>query len=151
MRLGVLIKTLGMSQQSFNITQEGNAIASSRGDIDLTVFFADHDKIPTFCKFALMQNNQLWGYKGPVICTDVDLAKILIRCPTPSKKYLYMWNLEWLYIHRPYREWASIIMNDDIELLARSPAHYDVIKKCWKKPVMILEDFNHEQLIDLAS
>ncbi len=150
MKLGVLTKTLGMSQQSFYIAQEGNALASSEHDIDLVVFYGDHDKIPMFCKFSLMQDCQIWGYNGPVISTDTDLAKILIRCPSLTKRYLYVWNLEWLYIHKPYREWADVFMHDDLHLIARSPMHYDIIKSCWKEPCMILEDFNHEQIATLA-
>ena len=150
MRLGVLIKTLGISQQGLFLTLCGNKLAQERGDIDFTVFYEDHDKLPLFVQFCMMQNSNIWGFNGPLIATDLQLAETLLACPSPTRKLLYVWNLEWLYDIGSFGKNTAVYLNDELELIARSQAHYDIIKKCWKEPSMIVEDFDYEAISKIA-
>ena len=55
-----------------------------------------------------------------------------------------------MYSQLPYSYLRSIYQNDSIKLLARSQDHAHIIGQCWKPVTAILENFNHEQIMELS-
>jgi len=150
MRLGFLTKTLGTSQSGVYMAAQSNELVALRPDIELIVFYEDYDRVPMACNFSLMQNRQAWNYKGILIATDVECGRLLSGLVGPVKKFLYVWNLEWLYQIRPFEYYSAAYQNDDIELIARSNSHADLLTRIWKKPTYVIEDFNHETLAEIV-
>ena len=147
---GVLIKSWGISQQSFYLMKNLNLLHSLNTYLDVVVFFRDNPvpgKIPLF---ASLSEYEAWGFNGPVLATDLYTAERLIACPRPHPKYFYIFDLEWIY--QPltkFKEKSNIYNNDQLQLIARNQYHFDIIKKVWREPVAIIDDFNHIELTKL--
>jgi hypothetical protein len=102
--------------------------------------------LPLLCCHMYMQ--QAWGFKGTLISTDITTTIILDKCLTTRKKIFYVFDLEWItQSNKPYSLFKSIYDNPEISLLARSSSHFDILKKTWKTPIGILNEYNHEELI----
>jgi len=150
MELGVFIQSPDTQQMGLSLFEEGSRL-TDHTNINLVVFYHNYGTIPLKPSFTMLQSSQIWGFEGPIISTDYNTSRFLIKCPTPRKKYYYVWNLDWIYKIRSW-EANSIVMQDDgLELIARSQEHYDIISELWKKPTCIMEDFNYETLETLAS
>ena len=60
-------------------------------------------------------------------------------------------DLEWLYQRAPYSAFENIYLNEEVEIVARSQEHSDIIESCWKKPSTIIEEFDHEAISRFVS
>lgn len=150
MKLGILTNKVDISQLGVTLTAEVNALVISKG-IDVIVFHHDWEIVPAIPHFAFLQEKEVWGFDAPVIATNVFQAEKLIRAPRPTRKYLYVWNLEWLYEDTDYNIYAHIYQHDNLELIARSVSHAQIIEQCWKKPAFIMDDFDHNVLERIAT
>jgi len=146
MRLGILIKKFGRDDRSKLLISNLNKLKH----LDITVFYNEHDIIPELPLFAIMQHEYLWGFKGPVVATDIFTASCLIKAPGPTYKYLYIWDYEWITSGMSYESLQGVYQSNTISLITRNDTQFKVVEKCWKKPVTIIEDFNHEQLARIA-
>jgi len=151
MKLGIMIDSLGASQLACTAISEINKANSFKDFyVDINVFFHKNDKMLLPSRFAIFQEQQAWGFDGPVFATELSNAKTLLNCPCPTKKFFYVWDLEWIYNMFYYEVLAEIYLNPNLHLVARNQYHFNFIKNCWKEPVAIIEDFNHEKIIKLA-
>lgn len=151
MKAGILIRSLGMNQMSYQMTTQLNQISQLPDYWDISVFYNEYEPIIGTPFFACYQQIGVWTFDGPVMATDLTTAKILINALRPPKKYFYLWNLEWLYQPHAVAELQNVYCHPKLELIARSQEHADLISKLWKKPVAIIEDFNYEQLTQTLS
>tara|TARA_R110000824_G_scaffold7728_2_gene34974 strand:+ start:15285 stop:15740 length:456 start_codon:yes stop_codon:yes gene_type:complete len=143
-KLGILLDSPGKTQEFQSLSTELNKLSCS--DIDIIVFYAEYGIIPTQTNFALMQMVYAFDYDGILISTNhytTSIMKNVLRC---KKKFFYVWNLEWIYKPLNFSQIESLYTSPDINLLARSKSHADVLERTWQKPVAIIEDFNHEQI-----
>lgn len=147
MRIGLAIESLGISHLAMVLTKELNEIGNLDKYVDAIVFYHRYDKLLKPPLFAMLQEEEMWGYDAPVVATNLNSAKTLLFCPKPTKKFFYVWDLEWMYGLYNVDEMAKIYCNPDLHLIARSESHADIIGQCWKPPIDILEDFNNEELI----
>lgn len=150
MKLGIMVGSLGMSQMSYSLTSEVNKMNNLTEYVDAIIFYNRYERIIMPPRFAMLQEQQAWGFDAPVISTDLTTTQRLINCPRPKKKFFYIWNLEWLYTKYNYDSLSSVYLNEEVELIARNEYHYKVIENCWKTPVATIKDFNHEQIIRLV-
>ena len=150
---GIMVDRVDLSQQGVSLSLALNQIESEYADIDAVVFTGEASRLPTLARFAIFQQFECWSYQHPVIATNINTAQILSKCPCPTKKYFYVFDLFWIYLFTQpaYQVLQSIFQNDDIALIARSQSHYDVLTKIWQEPVAILEDFNYKQLLDILN
>ena len=149
MRAGVAVNSLGISQMAFEVTKQINNIKNLDEYWDIIVFYHTYDRIINSPLFCMLHEQELWGFDGPVIATDLSTADRLLKCPCPTKKFFYMWDLEWLMSQYDVDLLASVYMNPELDLIARSEHHASIIKDCWKEPVATIEDFNYEQITSL--
>ena len=145
--LGIIVDWLGQNQRSYTIIDEMNEAVNFVCPI---VFFVDNKELPLRkCKFAMMDVQEVWAFPHSVIATSVETAKILLECPLPTKKFFYMWDLDWLYKNGDFQEYRQIYR--ELTPIVRCEEHAQVIRKCWlQQSVKVIEDFNHEQIIELS-
>ena len=148
---GILINKIDLSQQGVTLSLALNQIESDYCDIDIVVFNGEAAKLPTVGRFAMFQQSEAWDFAGPIMATSIETAQLLAKCPYPTKKYFYMFDLDWIYLYTSpaYRVLQDVYQNDDIDLVVRSKTHYDVVSRIWKTPKYILEDFDYKQLIEI--
>lgn len=146
MRAGIVVDALGISQMSLQLITELNKLNKLDYYLDVIVFYHRYDTLLKSPHFAMLQEQEMWGYDAPVMATTLATAHRLLHSAKPTRKLFYVWDLEWMFKTYETSALAKIYCNPAIDLVARSSTHYDILTKCWKKPAYILEDFNYEQL-----
>jgi hypothetical protein len=146
-RTGFLIKSMGASQQAVYLVSEMNVLVAQEPNHSVCAFYRNPDPLTIQPLFALLSVYDAWSFDGIAIATDIDSAEILLKCPSPKKKFFYVWDMEWtLKDHFKFKEMNHIYNNPELELIARSESHYDIIKRLWKKPITIINEYNNEQI-----
>ena len=82
-----MVKSLGTSQLSYSILKETKKLVYLDKYIDPVIFYNTYDKPILQPSVALMQENEICGFRGPIISTDISSAEKLIKCIGPSDKY----------------------------------------------------------------
>jgi hypothetical protein len=91
-----------------------------------------------------------WNYDGVLISTSLPTTVILGSNIRAKKKYFYVYDLEWMFLQKPiFKQINGLYNNPDIELIARSQSHYDLLTKLWKEPVAIVDNFKYTDLMKL--
>jgi len=149
-KAGILVKKVDNSQLGYYVTKAINHIAENFVNTDVVVFAREHVVPPVMPLFSTMPETDIWGYDAPVIATDLETARVLIDSCGPTKKYFYVWDLEWLRLGEfSHKQLSDIYNNEEIELIARSNRHYMIIKECWKEPSFVMSDFNPSTLMEV--
>ena len=149
-KAGIMLIKVDNSQIGYYATKSLNYIAEKQVNVDIVMFVKEHAVHPVIPLFATMSETDIWGYDAPVIATDLASARTLLSSSGPTKKYFYVWDLEWLRLPEYNHEELSKIYNDEnIELIARSDRHYMLIKECWKEPAYVMPDFTPNMLMGI--
>jgi len=147
MKLGIATNSIFRFQLTNNIFNSLNRLSSEDIDLDCYLFREVFSPFPMQPNFSIMSLVDMWGFDGTVIATDIPSVDKLLGCPCPKRKLFYVWNLEWVFQGNPLiKNLERFYLNNEIQLIARSKSHFDVISSVWKSPIGILEDFNYEQL-----
>jgi len=149
MQLGIVVNSLNISQHTSLLIQQLNAIKNTDEYIDIALFYDDYDISIFNPHFGIFPQKHMWSFSGPVLATNLKTAQKLINCPAPTKKFFYVWDLEWIHMPTNFVETLDIYCNDKIELIARNEQYFSILEQQWKKPIGIVEDFNYEQLITI--
>ncbi len=146
------INTLGILINSFEVSQMSISILHNLKRIKNVVPYVFYNELPEFylkdLSFTTLSSRETYGYQGYTIATSLYTARQLLECPSPKKKFFYVWDFEWTMKQYNYNEIQDIYLNDELTLIARSEYHKKLIDNCWKQSI-IIEDFNHEQLTRL--
>ena len=146
-KLGILIHQLSGSQQFVSMCHNLNNICKNNREIDVVVFFNDLGKNSQINEFAIMQSVEALDYDGILIATDNITAHLLDNCICATKKYFYIWNIDWHIQNRPVNNIQNIYLNPNTELIARSKDHAKLISRVFREPKYIIEEFDHEEII----
>lgn len=143
----ILVNSLDVSQLSISLCKNLNEVLTKTPYLDTIVYYQTWGKLPFAPQFAMLMEREFWGAQGVAISTDIKTTEKLIKCPGPTKKFFYVWNLEWLNMQNiDYDRMNNVYNNDGIELIARSIYHAALLEMVWKKPAFIMEDFEPETL-----
>jgi hypothetical protein len=142
LKFGVMVNSVDMSQKCFYLVKHLNDLVDADYMFSPIVFYKEYAQGIDVNRFCTLLEQQVWGYSGVVIATSIETAETLIQCPCPTKKFFYVWNMEWLYDQYSYSKLAHVYLNDELELIARNNEHASVIEKCWKKPKYIMDNFD---------
>ncbi len=152
---GIMVRNLDMSQFGVFLMDNVNSLLDEYGDnLDILVFYEGWGKLPMSPRFCSLMEREVWGLDGVVMSTDIKTTQRLIQCPGPTKKFFYVWNLEWLGLQQngvDYSWLHDIYCNPAIELVARSNNHARLLEKIWKKPAFIMEDFDKTVLKEILT
>lgn len=151
MKAGILVESLGMSQKAYEIIRSLNQLEGLDEYWDMMVFYLEFDRFILPPKFALMNMVEAYGLDAPLISTSINTTKISLKCVRPTKRFFYVFDMEWTSSMHDVDELLDVYMNPKVELIARSADHAKVLEQCWKKPIDIIENFNYEKLTKLIS
>ena len=102
-------------------------------------------------QFATMGINEIWSFNGPIIATSVSTALSLLKSHSATKKYFYVWDLEWTRPHG-HDFLYNIKAFKNINLIARSDEQAEAIKNYCNIDVSgIVEDFNLQELYKVTN
>ena len=145
MDIGFFVDNLGPSQFSFELIHESNKLLKANPSYSVTAFTRQVDILISQPNFPIQMQFNAWGWKGIAIATSYNSARVLKNVYSPKRKFLYVWNLDWMSSTKNVTHYMDIY-DSDLDLIARSEEHYEILKTMWKEPLEIIEDFNYEQL-----
>lgn len=98
-------------------------------------------------KVPILHLNQSKFFYGNLFLFDIQSAIISKSFPNIHKRYYYATDIPWeKNTSGDYREWKEIFDQKNIEIVAQNQHIHDIYEICWKKPILIAEDFTYENL-----
>lgn len=150
-KLGIITDDLNIAQKGYYLIQELNQVIKKRSNLPVCCFRGTITPLPLQPYFPLYPQKLCWTFHGALIATEIETAYKLLTCWRATQKLFYIWNLEWQYFqYVTWKELHHIYDNDDLDLIARSQAHADILTKIWKKPKYIMDNFNHKVLLEIV-
>lgn len=144
-----VVGDLGPSQKSFYFIKNFNEL-SKNPNFSCSAFVCNIGVPVTKPLFSCSSVSFFSDYFGIAISTTIAEADMLLKSSNNSKKYLYLWDIEWLVRTMNYSQVCSILMDERLNIIARSESHAKIIENfCNKKPIGIVEDWNRDQLLTL--
>jgi len=149
MNIAAIVKNLGPSQCNFFLVKEFNKLSEDCSNS--CSVFVNNVTIPvTDPCFSCPIVTFLPQFSGSCIATSISTANQLLECTGTTKKFLYIWDLEWLNNPASYSETIKIMSNKKINLIARSNSHAGVINNFCNRDVCgIVEDWDKDQLLNI--
>jgi hypothetical protein len=147
MNIAAVIEHLGPSQKSFYLIKEFNK-AINRKDMCVSVFFQKSTVPVVPLMFSSKSVSFLSGFHHNAVCTTISEADMLLKSSNNANKYLYLWDLEWLYLPQNYNSICNVLLDDRLSIIARSESHAQLIENfCNKRPIGILDNWNLNELV----
>lgn len=146
--ISAVIEDLGTSQKAFYLIKEFNKI-SSNVNVCASVFF-ERPTIPvTKPLFACRSISFLSAHNGTSIATTIQEADRLLKSNNSAKKYLYLWDLEWLEQPVYFSAACSVLRDERLGIIARSKSHAHAITNfCNKEVCGIVDNWNTSRLME---
>lgn len=147
--IAAVLEDLGPSQKSFYFIKNFNELARDT-NFSCSAFVCNIGVPVTKALFSCSSVSFFSDYLGTAIATTLTEADMLLKSNNNSKKYLYLWDMEWLVRPMNYSQVCNILLDERLKIIARSKSHAQIIENfCNKKPIGIVEDWNKEQLLTL--
>ena len=150
MQISSIVDDLGPSQKNFYMIKEFNKAAMSK-DMSVSAFY-NNPMIPvTKPHFSCRNISFLSGYEGIAIATSILAADTLLKSHNDSKKYLYLWDKEWLIRPVNFAVACNILLDNRLQLIARSESHATIINHfCNKQLSGIVDNWNMGELLKIT-
>ena len=150
-KLAAIVNNLGPSQKCFYLIKEFNKAAMSK-DMSISTFYERPIVPVTTPHFSCRNISFLSGYNGIAIATSLFEAATLLKSHNNSKKYLYLWDIEWLIRPVNFAVACNILLDDRLKLIARSESHATVINHfCNKQLSGIVDNWNINELLKVTT
>jgi len=145
-KISAILDTLSASQNSFYLIKEFNKLQEDN-QYSPVCFYSNLSATPIKTHFACMNISYYSRFDGVTIATSIDTANTAIKTNNNSKKFLYLWDVEWIRKPMDFNYVNSVLSNDDIAIISRSNSHSDLIKNyCNKEVAGVVQDWDMEQL-----
>lgn len=149
--IAAIFDDIAVSQSSFSFIKSFNALSNNNNAV--YCFYNNISAPPMQPLFSIMNiyyanlfNN------GHMIATTLNNAKTLLNIHSSVKKYLYLWDLEWVRYRLDFSYTNSILKNPNINIIARSQSHADIIQNYTNQTIKhILDDWNPDQLLEIIN
>tara|TARA_B100000745_G_C19904521_1_gene303160 strand:+ start:113 stop:571 length:459 start_codon:yes stop_codon:yes gene_type:complete len=147
--IGILKSSINDSDQNFFIANALRQLASTSTQSCLFCDDIQTSKVPVMYT-NIFPRIQVFYCNDILITDDLSEAQSLPHIPNAKKRFLYLYHLEWSYIpDLHFNQLQPILLNDDIELIARSDSHAKLISELFKEPKYIMPEWNYKTLIEI--
>ena len=147
--VSALIGDLGPSQKSFYLIKAFNEL-SRNPNLSCTAFVLKISPPYTKPLFSCSSVSFLSNYNGVCLATNLEEAQILLKSNNNSKKYLYLWDMEWIKRPMNYSQVCDILLDDRLSIISRSDPHSCMIENyCNKPPIATIQDWNPSQILEI--
>lgn len=151
MKIGVIINNLSASQLSFSVIQNIKDIQKEYPEDDYVIFFENISAHVLTATCAVMNTTDIPSFDGVLIATNVETCLTAISSVSPSRKFFYVWDLEWIRQEgKNFQHNIKAYTNKTIKLISRSESHSKAIKNYSNvDPVGVVEDFNLKKMREI--
>ena len=149
-KIGFIIRNLGSSQISYSLIKSLNKIIKQ--GVSPVVFWEELSGFTLSPHFPSMHVVDAYGYFDPIIATSLDSALTLINLPAPTRKFYYIWDLQWMNYNNdlPWGFYNRLFTNQSLELISRNKAHAGLIESCFNVKINhIFDNFSTKDLLKL--
>jgi hypothetical protein len=150
-KIGIMLDNVGPNQLAHYIINSGNKFLEKNSRrSDLIMFIHNVVSPCAHINFSVMNVSEAYDFDGFLVATSLHTAAKLAKTPGTKKKFFYVWDLEWLRPYgRNFEGVSALYKHPQIELIARSQPHKDLIELSWKPTIGIVEDGRVEQFYKL--
>jgi hypothetical protein len=142
--IGVLTDKIQFNQKSIFLVKNFNQLNKTN---NCCIFCNEMHNRPVDVHFNIMPQIKSYCFQGTLITDSLLLTQVLHYNIYTKKKYYYVWNLDWIHLDNLFFGQLKIpFYNNEIELIARSQSHADLLEKLFKKPKYIMEDWDWKVL-----
>jgi hypothetical protein len=142
--IGVIVDEIVNSPQHQTLFKTMNEWSETQ---DCYLFTSGVKQLPVENRFAIMQQLEALHHPGILISTSMLNTQILAHSLVATKKYYYVWHFEWMNLQQfGAQQLDKIFYHDEVELIARSMSHYNLLGQLFKPPKGIVYNWDRESL-----
>ena len=147
--IGILKGTVHNTDRDFFAIKNLNRLARTH----TTGCLFCNDVVPNFVlpiHTNRLHRAHVFNFDGIIITDTLMEAQDLLYTTYAKKRFIYLYNLDWPYISNlQFTHIRSILLNDNIELIARSGFHAKLIEKLFKAPKYIMPEWDYKILMEI--
>jgi len=145
--IGILKSLVHDTDQNFFMIESLNQLTHT--STQSCLFCDEHNtKVASQININIFPRIQVLYFNDILITDDLTEAQSLLNIPNARKRFIYLYHLEWPYIEQlQFKHIESLLINDNIELIARSESHSQLISQLFKKPKYIIPEWDYKSLI----
>tara|TARA_B100000700_G_scaffold203608_1_gene223878 strand:+ start:5218 stop:5682 length:465 start_codon:yes stop_codon:yes gene_type:complete len=149
-KIAAILDTLAASQNSFYLIKEFNKLHKNY-EYSPVCFYNNLSATPVKTFFACMNVSYYSYFDGVTIATSIETADTILKTKNRSeKKFLYLWDLEWIRGSMDFNYVNSVLSDPNLAIISRSNSHKQLIENyCNKEVSGIVQDWNMEQLEEI--
>jgi hypothetical protein len=117
---------------------------------DHIVIFSSYNKIIDNYNVPILHINESKFFFGDLFIMDLPSVILSNKYPNISKRYFYTNSIPWE--KNPnflYTEWLGVYDSNNINIIVSDERLFNIYNICWKKPINIMETFNHDKLAQI--
>ena len=91
--------------------------------------------------------NQSKFFYGNLFLFDIQSVLMTNTYPNIFNRYFYATNIPWEKNNTSnYKEWLEVFGSENLQIIAQNQHIADLFEICWKKPILIAQDFTYDQI-----
>ncbi len=150
MKIASFLDDISISQNSYSMIREFNKLSSNK--VSTCCFYHNLAPPPINMNFAIINSYYLPYWDGHIFATSLQTANTLKKINSVAKKYLYLYDLEWLRSAQDFEENMKILRDPSIKIVARSIDHADMIQNYANIKVKdIMSDWQSSKLLEIVN
>jgi hypothetical protein len=146
-KIAAIVDSLSVSQCAHSLINSFNVLSK---DNSVCCFYTNLSPFVVTPNFAVMNVFHASSFHGNIFATNIFGAKVLTEIKSKSRKFLYLWDLEWLRSPMDFKQTVNILNSPNIEVVARSNDHALLIENYTNKTVRhILSDWEPKKILEI--
>lgn len=143
--LGFIIVNIQNNDLYSKILKEISLLIENNPYSNVVVFSNNCDNISTH-NVPILHLSHSKFFNGDLWLFDIMSVVLTQKFTNYNKKILYTNDIPWIKNRETqYNEWQKIF-NEHVDFVSSNQYIYDIYDICWKKPLGIMESFNHEKI-----
>ncbi|MEK6879832.1 MAG: hypothetical protein AABY22_09510 [Nanoarchaeota archaeon] len=139
-KIGLILNNVGASDLNLHLLSCLTRILEKKSGISPIIFYQTPNKPLTVYACAIFSISEAYSYNGTLIATQLDQGKLLGEIFGPTRKILYLHNLDFIsYTNFPWESLNLIFGNKEIEIWTRSQLYADILVNNFNVKVHITE------------
>ena len=147
--IGILKSSINDSDQNFFMAKALRELSTTSTQ---SCLFCDdvQTNIVPLLHTNIFPRVQVFYCNDILITDDLTEAQSFPHIPNAKKRFIYLYHLEWPYIENlHFHQIETILLNDNIELIARSDSHAKLISELFKEPKYIMPEWDCHTLMEI--